>query len=321
MDRRRRQRLGARGLTVRRPDARGPDREHPQPLRHLLHRRHAPGPHLHPHAVPQLQHDEHQHQRRLGVRRPQRAVQGRGRVRRRDPGSRRREPHAQRRGRQLRPERPELTGHHVGSCPGSRQRSASGWVNVTDGKLTVDAIGGTNTKLAWVTIDSVPVAGLTATVQSATSIALDWADVDGASGYKVWRSEALPAPNNAGDLVTISQLGTPTSSDFTDTTAEKGVLYHYSVGTSATAAAINGTVVQAMSDDARAPAADAAAEGQLPEQGGHHARHLRRRLRPRLQQHPRLRLDPPRHPGAAEHRRQRTHPDDRRHRHLLRSTR
>ncbi len=130
----------------------------------------------------------------------------------------------------------------------SRMRMATGWATVTDGKLTIDGVGGTNTKLAWVTIDSVPVAGLTATVTGATSIALDWADVDGAAGYKVWRSEALPTP--AAGQAGLTQLGSPTASEFTDTTAVKGTLYHYAVGTSATAAALNGSVVQALGDDA-----------------------------------------------------------------------
>ena len=52
------------------------------------------------------------------------------------------------------------------------------WTTVTDGKLTIDAVGGQNTKINYVTIDSVPIAGLTATPGD-TSIALDWADVAG----------------------------------------------------------------------------------------------------------------------------------------------
>ncbi len=180
-------------------------------------------------------------------------------------GRRRREPHAQRRGRQLRQERPELARRHGVQL---RRQPACAWPpagsTVTDGKLTVDAIGGTNTKLAWVTIDSVPVAGLTATVQSA--------DLDRARLGRRRRRHRLQGVAQRGparaeqpdDRSRSPCSAAPTSSEFTDTTAVKGVLYHYSVGTSATAAAINGTVVQAMSDDADAPAADAAAEGQLP---------------------------------------------------------
>jgi fibronectin type 3 domain-containing protein len=133
------------------------------------------------------------------------------------------------------------------NCPASRQRMATGWITVTDGKLTLDARGGTNTKLAWVAIDSVPVAGLTASVQGTTAIVLDWADVDGVSSYKVWRTEVLPTPTSENAQVTL--LGSPTVSQLEDTTAVKGVLYSYSVGTSATTAAINGAVVQAMTDD------------------------------------------------------------------------
>jgi hypothetical protein len=185
-------------------------------------------------------------------------------------------------------------GSFAASCSASRMRKATTWATVTDGKLTVDAVGGTNTKLAWVTIDSVPVAGLTATIPSATSIALDWADVDGATSYKVWRTEALPSPAGDDAVPTTVTEGL-TSSEFTDTGAVKGVLYYYSVGLAGTAAAVNGCTT-----------ADASPEGRL--QGTR--RFPRSRLRggrgPWLQQHAGLRLDPARVPDPHQPRRQRS---------------
>ena len=110
----------------------------------------------------------------------------------------------------------------------------------------------------------------------------------------------------------MTLLGSPTASEYTDTTAVKGVLYSYSVGTSATRRGRQRLRRPGVERRRHAPASDAAAEGQLPGPGRHHARRLRRRLRPRLQQRARLRLGAPRHPGAAQPRRQRPHPDRRR---------
>ena len=58
---------------------------------------------------------------------------------------------------------------------------------MTDGKLTVDAVGGQNTKLNYVTIDSVPIAGLTAT--PGEHLRRAGLDRPGrrATGYRVWR--------------------------------------------------------------------------------------------------------------------------------------
>ncbi|GGL95159.1 hypothetical protein GCM10011594_13590 [Nakamurella endophytica] len=122
----------------------------------------------------------------------------------------------------------------------NRLKTNTVWATVTDGKLTVDAIGGSNTKLAFVTIDSVPVTGLTAT-PGASSIALDWDDVAGATSYRVWRSSNLPV------ATTGTPLATTTTSDYTDATAAKGTVYYYAVtpGTGTV-----GAVLGAMVDDA-----------------------------------------------------------------------
>ncbi|MTD16945.1 choice-of-anchor D domain-containing protein [Nakamurella sp. YIM 132087] len=111
------------------------------------------------------------------------------------------------------------------------------WVRVTDGRLTIDALGGQNTKLNFVTIDSVQIANLVAT-PFATSIGLDWDDLSGATGYKVWRSTTLPV-NTAG-----ATIATPTDSTWTDTTAVKGQVYWYVVApNTASAGAATGAVM------------------------------------------------------------------------------
>ena len=40
-------------------------------------------------------------------------------------------------------------------CNNAGLKTATVWADVSDGKLTIDAIGGTNTKLDFVTIDTV----------------------------------------------------------------------------------------------------------------------------------------------------------------------
>jgi fibronectin type 3 domain-containing protein len=113
------------------------------------------------------------------------------------------------------------------SCTLSRLATATVSATVTDGRLTVDALTGINTKLQYVTIDNTPdpVAGLSATVSGA-NIDLDWADQDGAASYRVYRGVARN--------LLASNLGTPvatglTSSQWTDTTAVKGQVYYYAV--------------------------------------------------------------------------------------------
>ncbi|WP_036196277.1 malectin domain-containing carbohydrate-binding protein [Nocardioides aequoreus] len=131
------------------------------------------------------------------------------------------------------------------NCVNSRMRKAVGWATVTDGKLTLDAVGGTNTKLAYVAIDSVAVSGLEAEATT-DAVTLNWDDIDGASGYRVWRSETLPASNGQAPLTLV---GSPTTSELTDTSAEKGVLYSYSVAPNTMQDAAGGAVVRALADD------------------------------------------------------------------------
>jgi fibronectin type 3 domain-containing protein len=130
------------------------------------------------------------------------------------------------------------------SCGTTGQNSTTVWTTVTDGKLTIDAVGGQNTKLDYVTIDSVPIADLTATAGE-TSIALDWSDLAYATGYRVWRSTTLPV------IMTGTPLAAPTESAFTDSSAAKGQVYYYAV---APATGTTASVVGGLIDDASAAA-------------------------------------------------------------------
>ena len=130
--------------------------------------------------------------------------------------------------------------------------TASRTVTVSDGRLTVDALGGTNTKLAYVTIvtagDTVPPAapsGVSATAGDGR-VSLTWtANTDpDLAGYKVYRSASLPV-STAGTPVSGGSLLTTPS--FTDTTVTNGVTYHYVVqavdgsGNAASAAPVSAT--------------------------------------------------------------------------------
>ena len=81
----------------------------------------------------------------------------------------------------------------AGTSSSNRLKTSTVWATVTDGKLTVDAVGGINTKLAFVTIDSASVADLIA-APGHHFVDLDWSDVAGATAYRVWRSTNLPVP-------------------------------------------------------------------------------------------------------------------------------
>ena len=76
-------------------------------------------------------------------------------------------------------------------------RAATGWVDVTDGKLTVDALGGTNTKLGLghhrLRAGGGPDrAGAERRPRSRSTGPTSTER----RGYKVWRSEVLPAPSS-----------------------------------------------------------------------------------------------------------------------------
>ncbi len=130
-----------------------------------------------------------------------------------------------------------VTGVSANTCTTTGLKTNTVWATVTDGKLTIDAVGGTNTKLDYVTIDSVPVTGLTAT-PAATSIGLNWDDLTGATGYRVWRSTTLPV------ITTGTPLAAPSDSEFTDNTVTKGQVYYYAVApsTGSTAAAVGALI-------------------------------------------------------------------------------
>ncbi|MBJ7357901.1 malectin domain-containing carbohydrate-binding protein [Nocardioides sp.] len=133
-------------------------------------------------------------------------------------------------------------GKQTGSgCTTTGIRTTTVWADVTDGKLTVDALGGTNTKLSFVTIDSVPLTGLTAT-PGTSSVDLDWTDTPGATSYQVRRSTTLPV------LPTAAALGTVTTSAFTDTAVVAGQVYYYSVTPVGSPGGAGGDVVRAQID-------------------------------------------------------------------------
>ncbi|WP_247828490.1 PA14 domain-containing protein [Arthrobacter antioxidans] len=141
----------------------------------------------------------------------------------------------------------------VGSAP--RQfDEAVGTVEVTDGKLTIDAIGGSNTKLAYIDIYSVtqeaPVPAAPAGLQGeagASGVVLEWTASEGAAGYNVYRGTtaevAVDGPALNGD--------TPVSGvTFTDESAAADTTYYY--------------VVVAVNEDGAASDPSSAVEVQVP---------------------------------------------------------
>ena len=122
-------------------------------------------------------------------------------------------------------------------APLSANRFASGTRTVTvgDGRLTVDARGGTNTKIDYLEItpvgaaDTTPPpapAGLTATAGDA-QVALSWQGVAASdlAGYRVYRSTSTPVA--LGTPISGSSLVTQTT--FLDASAQNGTTYHYVV--------------------------------------------------------------------------------------------
>ena len=141
-------------------------------------------------------------------------------------------------------------------------QSATRTVRVTDGRLTIDARGGTNTKIDYVrvtsaTADATPPAAptnVTATPGDAR-VVLAWnANTEpDLAGYDVFRSTSLPV-STAGSPLNSSTLG---SNGYTDTTAVNGTTYHYVVvakdtsGNRAAAAAVSATPQGAVAVDRR----------------------------------------------------------------------
>jgi N-acetylneuraminic acid mutarotase len=126
----------------------------------------------------------------------------------------------------------------AGFVPTSATRfaQATRTVTVSDGRLTIDATGGANTKLNYVdvrvatTADTTPPAapaGLTATAGDGR-VSLSWT-ANGESdlaGYRVYRGTSLPVAATGTPLSGSSLL---TSPSFVDTTAANGTAYHYVV--------------------------------------------------------------------------------------------
>jgi hypothetical protein len=113
-------------------------------------------------------------------------------------------------------------------------------VAVTDGQLTVDAIGGTNTKLDFLTIaptpDTTPPAAVTGLTAAASDgqIKLDWnaGSEPDLAGYDVFRSTTTPVLTSGSPLNGATRLTAPT---YTDTTAFNGTAYNYVVRAADTA--------------------------------------------------------------------------------------
>ncbi len=114
-------------------------------------------------------------------------------------------------------------------------RTATGTVVVTDGRLSVDAIGGTNTKLNWVRISSTgpdttaptKVADLTVQAQD-SAVVLGWQPSvsSDTAGYRVYRSQSLPVPVDGPGIAGADLL---TGTSFTDTSAVNLTSYRYAV--------------------------------------------------------------------------------------------
>ncbi|MFP5348131.1 MAG: PA14 domain-containing protein, partial [Actinomycetes bacterium] len=113
-------------------------------------------------------------------------------------------------------------------------KSGSARVDVTDGRLTIDAIGGNNTKLNWLTVvtagpdTQAPAApAKPAAVVGNDSVSLSWAASSEAdlAGYRVYRSTTASVDVTGTPLNTVL-LTTPA---FTDTTVTNGTAYTYAV--------------------------------------------------------------------------------------------
>ena len=115
-----------------------------------------------------------------------------------------------------RPGRGRDSGQRFVSTAATEYRQATVTVPVSDGRLTVDAIGGRNTKLDYVQISRVtsgtPPSGLKATPGD-SQVALTW--TGNATSYQVFRNGGL--------------LATTTTPAYLDTAVTNGTSYSYSV--------------------------------------------------------------------------------------------
>ncbi len=166
--------------------------------------------------------------------------------------------------------------HRFQADANNEYQSATVTVEVSDGRLTVDAIGGTNTKLDYLVIDSDPEvdppdttapaapAGLTATASDG-SVRLAWTSNTEAdlAGYRVYRS-TTGDPGTTGTPLTADLLPGP---PYTDSTVTDGTAYTYVVtavdtagnasagSLPATATPLAFSLAVDFSDEATAPAA------------------------------------------------------------------
>ena len=124
----------------------------------------------------------------------------------------------------------------AGFVPTSTNRfaSATRTVHVSDGLLTIDARGGTNTKIDYIDVTSAADTTPPATPSNVTaapgdgSVALAWnanTETD-LAGYDVFRGTSLPVSTSGAALNGSTPL---TSNSYTDTSAFNGTTYHYVV--------------------------------------------------------------------------------------------
>ncbi|KAE8764160.1 hypothetical protein GB883_10290, partial [Georgenia thermotolerans] len=137
---------------------------------------------------------------------------------------------------------------------------AVGTVEVTDGSLTIDPVGGSNTKIAYVEIygqgEETPAAPAAPTGLMGTAadggVVLDWSASEGATGYDVFRATEPTVPTDGAPL----NPAPITDTAFVDQSVEPGQTYYYAVvargegGASAPSA-----VVEVVVDDASVPPA------------------------------------------------------------------